>query len=393
MRVFLTFLAAYVLSQFYRSFLAVIAPELALEMHLGPQALGNMQAYWIWGFVAMQFPVGWALDTLGPRRTVASLMAFAVAGAILFAQADSAAALNAAMVLIGIGCGSVYMGAIYVFGRVHRPDQFALLCSWLLGIGSAGNLLAAAPLAWAAQTIGWRNAMFAIALATGVSAVTIALLLRDPPRVEHHDKAGFLHGIIAILSIRGLWPLLPITAIGYSTVLSERGLWAGPFLSDVFGLEPVARGNALLAMAAAMSFGAMVYGPLDRVLGTRKWIVVAGTMATAACFIALATLDLALIPAVGMMAALGAFGMTYGVLMAHGRGFVPDHLLGRGITLLNVLFLGGAGLMQPLSGAMMARLAGKPATEAYADLHLFYGILLLIALVIYLAARDMRPRR
>ena len=32
MRVFLTFLAAYVLSQFYRSFLAVIAPELASEL-------------------------------------------------------------------------------------------------------------------------------------------------------------------------------------------------------------------------------------------------------------------------------------------------------------------------------------------------------------------------
>ena len=69
MRGFLTFLAAYVLSQFYRSFLAVIAPELAQELGLDPQALGNLQAFWIAGFVAMQFPVGVALDTLGPRRT------------------------------------------------------------------------------------------------------------------------------------------------------------------------------------------------------------------------------------------------------------------------------------------------------------------------------------
>ena len=34
MRVFLTFLAAYTLSQFYRSFLAVIAPEVTPELAL-----------------------------------------------------------------------------------------------------------------------------------------------------------------------------------------------------------------------------------------------------------------------------------------------------------------------------------------------------------------------
>ena len=42
------------------------------------QALGNLQAYWIGGFVAMQFPVGMALDTIGPRRTVPALMMAAV---------------------------------------------------------------------------------------------------------------------------------------------------------------------------------------------------------------------------------------------------------------------------------------------------------------------------
>ena len=103
MKTFLTFLAAYVLSQFYRSFLAVIAPELATELGLDPQALGNLQALWIAGFVAMQVPVGWALDTIGPRRTISTMMLAAVAGSLLFAISTTATALNLAMVLIGIG--------------------------------------------------------------------------------------------------------------------------------------------------------------------------------------------------------------------------------------------------------------------------------------------------
>jgi MFS family permease len=392
MRVFLTFLAAYVLSQFYRSFLAVIAPELAHELLLDPQALGNLQAFWILGFVATQFPVGWALDTLGPRRTVSLQMLAAVVGALLFATAHSALALNVAMLLIGAGCGSIYMGAIYLFGRIAAPQRFALLCSWLLGLGTAGNLLAASPLAFVAQSIGWRGAMIGMAGATTLSALSVLLLIRDPVRITTHGSRGLFGGVGDILKIRHLWPLLPITAVSYAVVLAERGLWAGPYFSSVFGLEPVARGNALLVMAAAMSAGAMAYGPLDRLLGTRKWVVFSGVSVTAVCFAALALPGLPLVTAIIIMGLLGGFGMTYGVLMAHGRSFVPDHLLGRGITLLNVLFIGGAGVLQPLSGALMKRLADTPPEQAYATLHLIFAGLLAASLVVYLFAKDNPPK-
>ena len=392
MRVFLTFLAAYVLSQFYRSFLAVIAPELANELALDPQALGNLQAFWILGFVATLFPLGWALDTLGPRRTVSAQMLAAVAGALLFATAHSALALNIAMLLIGAGCGSIYMGAIYMFGRIAPPQRFALLCSWLLGIGTAGNLLAASPLAWAAQSIGWRGAMVGMAVATALSAASVLVLIRDPVRITSHGSRGLLGGIGDILRIRALWPLLPITAVSYAVVLAERGLWAGPYFSSVFGLEPVARGHALLVMAAAMSAGAMAYGPLDRLLGTRKWVVFGGVAITALCLAALALPGLSLSAAIVIMGLLGGFGMTYGVLMAHGRSFVPDHLLGRGITLLNVLFIGGAGVLQPLSGALMKHMAEAPPAQAHATLHLIFAGLLVASLIVYVFAKDNPPK-
>jgi MFS family permease len=391
-RIFLTFLAAYVLSQFYRSFLAVIAPELAAELSLGPQALGNLQALWILGFVVTQFPVGWALDTIGARRTVSLQMLAAVIGALLFAAAESATALNIAMLLIGAGCGSIYMGAIYLFGRTAAPQRFALLCSWLLGLGTAGNLLAASPLAWAAQSIGWRSAMVGMALATAVSALSVLLLVRDPQRITSHGSRGLFGGVGEILKICALWPLLPITAVSYAVVLAERGLWAGPFFSSVYGLDPVARGHALLVMAAAMSAGAMAYGPLDRLLGTRKWAVFGGVTVTAFCFALLALPGLPLWAAIALLALIGGFGMSYGVLMAHGRSFVPDHLLGRGITLLNVLFIGGAGVLQPLSGWLMTRLEDAPPADAYATLHLIFAGLLVTGLVIYAFARDNPPK-
>jgi predicted MFS family arabinose efflux permease len=247
-------------------------------------------------------------------------------------------------------------------------------------------------LAWLAEIAGWRNAMLGISAATLFSAAAIMILIRDPPRALSHGSSGFLSGIGEVLRIRALWPLLPLTGISYSVMLAERGLWAGPYFSDVHGLEPVARGNALLVMAIAMSAGAMIYGPLDRMLGTRKWIVAMGAAVTAAAFVALGTLDVSLTGAVLLMGTLGAFGMTYGVLMAHGRSFFPDHLLGRGITLMNILFIGGAGILQPLSGRLMQELHATSPAAAYATLHLAFGLLLLATLFIYLFSQDRKPR-
>ena len=390
MLAFFSFLSGYVLSQFFRSFLAVIAPELGKELGLDPQALAALQTAWILGFILMQFPVGWALDALGPRRTVPITMVAAVIGALLFAKAESGFVLQFALVLIGIGCSAIYMGAVYVFGRIYPPQRFALLCSWLIGIGSAGNLIAASPLAYATSLIGWRGAMVGMAVITALVAILLAFIIRNPPRVTTARAVGLIEGLRTIFSLRALWPLLPLSTISYAVLIAERGLWAGPYLTDVFGLAPVERGSILLIMAASMSAGALIYGPLDRVFGGYKWISVIGTAITAAGFLGLALFEPSLTRSAVLLSVLGAAGMTYGVLMAHGRTFVPDHLLGRGITFLNILFIGGAAIIQPISGAVMKQLLEGPPQFAYAVLHGGFAVLLLMSLAIYLVSKDVR---
>lgn len=388
---FFAFLSGYTLSQFFRSFLAVIAPELAHDLALDPQVLGNLQASWLIAFSLMQFPVGFALDLIGPRRTVLGTMLFAVIGALLFAYATSAMMLITAMALIGIGCSAVYMGALFVFARIFPVQRFALFGSWLIGIGSAGNLMAATPFGWLATTIGWRDSVL---VATGLlvaAIIFIGLFLKDPPHVHHDAPSGFWRGLGEIFSVRALWPLIPIASISYATLLAERGLWAGPYFASVHGLDPVQRGNALLIMAAAMSVGALAYGPLDRILKSRKWITIIGTLVTAACFFWLGYGSPSTTDATILLALIGAFGITYGVLMAHARQFFPAHLLGRGLTLMNMLFIGGAGIMQPISGAFMKAQAGTPPAEAYAALHQSFALALVISVLIYVFAQE-NPR-
>lgn len=384
----------YLLSQFYRSFLAVIAPELARDVGLDAAWLGIVSAAFFAAFAAVQIPVGASLDRFGARRTVAGPMLLAVSGAIVFALATAPWVSVAGMALIGFGCAPIYMGALFVIGRTTTPHRFALFSSAIVGIGSLGNLAAATPLAAAASVWGWRATMIGMAAATLVSAALVFLVVRDPPAAEKHDD-GQPAGLGAVFAIRELWPLFPIALTSYPIVVAVRGLWVGPYFSEIHGLGPVDRGNAVSVMVFAMIAGAFFYGPLDRWLGTRKWVVVAGTVATIGALIALALAPTMSVGSASIMFAIvGGLGMTYGVLMAHTRAFLPARILGRGLTLMNMALIGGAAILQPLSGFYMKSMAAAGLTPAIAHGTLYgtFALALTVALLVYLFARDAKPR-
>ncbi|HVL72212.1 MAG TPA: MFS transporter [Beijerinckiaceae bacterium] len=396
MAAFFALCLAYVLSQFFRSFLAIVAPRLTQDLGLGPAELGLLSAVWFGAFAFAQFPVGWALDTLGARRTIAGAMVGAVLGAILFALAGGFAAMAAAMALIGIGCAPVLMGSMYLFGRAYPPTRFAMLSSIVLGVGALGNLLAATPLALAVEIVGWRASMGGIAALTAVSTVVAYLVIVDPPTPSRAGaRVSALRDLWRIASLRALWPLLPLTFVSYAVVAAERSLWIGPFLEQVHRLDPIARGNGVLAMAIAMSVGAFAYGPLERLTGAKP-AVLGGSLVAGLAFLALGLFPAMPVgPAIVALSLAGGFGLTYALLMSHARVFFPEHLLGRGITFLNFVFIGGAGLFQAWSGLFMhaAAEAGLPAETGFGRLHLAFGVALLLATAIYVAAPSRPARR
>lgn len=385
---------AYLLSQFFRTFLAVIAPELARDIGLAPSELGVVSGAFFAAFAVAQIPIGMAFDRVGPRLTVSVVMLAAVAGTALFAFATAPWQPILGMALIGVGCAPVFMAALYVIGRTQPSARFATWSSVIVGIGSLGNLVAATPFAALVELFGWRASLGGIGLVTAGSVAAVALLARDPPPLPKptgHRPSPFAMG--EVFRIRELWPIFPLALIAYPILAATRGLWVGPYFSEVHGLGPVDRGNAVLAMSLAIIVGALAYGPLDRLFGTRKWVVVGGTLATLAALVALA-----LRPGMGVaeaaiwFAVIGGFGMTYSVVMAHARAFLPDHALGRGLTLMNTFMIGGAALLQPISGVLVGRLqsAGMPAADIYGTLFGVFGVTLAVSLAIYLVSRDAR---
>ena len=389
MTTFLVLLTGYILSQFYRSFLAVVAPELSAELHLSATDLGYISAAWFAAFAIAQFVVGGSLDKIGPKRTVSILMLAGVAGALLFSRAQSSGDAIVAMALIGVGCSPSLMGALYVFARNHTPERFALLSSAMIGLGSIGNLLGGTPLALAQQSFGWRSVFVGLAVLSLMSALLAAAFVRDPPALPDHKQSldeSAAAGMREIVSIPGLWPIWPLMAVGYGVLIAERGVWVGPYLSEIHGLAPVARGHIIFLMALAITAGAFAYGPIESCLRERRKPVLVGSAIASAGLIALwVTPQPSLAMATTVLCVFGFAGMTYGVIMAHIRRFLPEHVLGRGMSFANFLCMGGAGLLQIFSGAYVDQLraSGLAAHFVYARLHLALAMVLAAATLIY----------
>lgn len=378
-------LLAYVFSQFYRAFLAVLTPVLQADLGLSAADLASASGWWFLAFAAMQIPIGSALDRIGPRLTAGVLMAVGAAGAALFAQATGATTIKIAMALIGVGCAPVLMASYFIFARSFSPAVFGTLAAVTIGFGSLGNVASSVPLAAAVDALGWRTTVLGLSAATATVALALLVLVRDPPRLDGTGKGS----ILSLLKMPAIWPILVMMAVCYTPIAGLRGLWVGPFFADVHGATQAEIGRVSLWIGLAMVAGNFAYGPLDRWLGTRKWVVFAGNTLTLVALVLLWRFAAAP-PAVAtaLLVAAGFFGASFPMVVAHGRAFFPPHLMGRGVTLLNLFGIAPIGLAQILTGRIHEATPATTAAAPYQAVFLFFAATLAAGLAVYLLSQD-----
>ncbi|MDP2334106.1 MAG: MFS transporter [Reyranella sp.] len=397
-----TLATAYVASHFFRAANVTIGLDLMRDLQIGPEALGALTGAFFFGFSAMQIPCGFFFDRYGPRRTVSGMLLLAVVGATLFTLAPNWELLLAGRALMGAGFGVMLIGTMVVISRWFPPDRFSTLSGIVLSIGLMGNLLATTPLAWGTELIGWRG-VFAIVVAfSAIAALAVWLIVRDAPpghpflERKAESPAEMVRGLGEVLRNPALLFILTLNFCNYACTFTVQGLWGGPFLREVHGLSRIESGNVLLVAVIAYQLGMLVFGPLDRVFDTRKWIAIAGTSAIAAILGILALWGQApLWLAIGAIVAIGFLSASSTMVMTHGRGIFPDRLIGRGMATMNTSVMLGVACMQTLSGVILGVFEpladGARSETAYRSLFGFMCLVLLAALTVYGRAADIKP--
>jgi MFS family permease len=346
--------------------------------------------------------VGVLLDRFGARKTTSILQLLAVASTVLFAAADSVGVMFVARLATGLGFAASLMGTMVVVARWFPADRFALISALVLaGAGGVGSLMAATPMALLADWLGWRGTFYVLAGVTLLSSLAVYAFVVDAPEGHPYHRRrieGFgesLTGLVQVMRLPQLPYVLMLTTIGFSTLMTILGVWGGPYLHDVHGLDAVDRGNVLALLAGGNIIGFLVYGPLDRILDTRKRIILTGGTVNVLLLATLALAsELTYIQVAALFFVLGFVGSYHVANLALGRALFPDALVGRGMTLINLFTFLGLALMQIIAGLIVGHFAGPDGgapPQAYRLMFGFMAVASAIVIAIYTRIHDIRP--
>jgi MFS family permease len=270
LQVFLPFALGYFLSYLYRVINSVLAPNLAVDIGVDPSELGLLTAAYFITFGVFQLPLGVLLDRFGPRRIEAALLIVAAAGALVFANATNLAGLVLGRALIGFGVSACLMAAFKAFVIWFPKQQLPQINGFQMAAGGLGALVATSPVEAALSITDWRGLFTILAGLTLVVAAAIFFIVPER-RTANEDEsfADQMRGIRTVATSLTFWRIAPWATLSQATFLAIHGLWAGPWLRDVAGLDRTAVAGTLLLLAAAMVVGFVVLGTVAERLSRR----------------------------------------------------------------------------------------------------------------------------
>ncbi|MDA0237005.1 MAG: MFS transporter [Proteobacteria bacterium] len=259
--VFLPFACGYFLSYLFRSINAVIAPNLISEFDLSASELGLLTSVYFLTFASLQIPIGVFLDRFGPRRVNATLLILASIGAFIFSRADSFQSLLLGRAFIGFGVAACLMSSIKMFSLWFPKEKLPEMTGRIMFIGGLGAISATAPVEYALSFTGWREFFLVLCVATVVASAIVFFLA--PDRKNAYDIGSTKDQLLGALSVYRspiFWQIALGSVIPQAFNMSVQGLWAGPWLSDVAGLDRTSVAMHLLMLGIATMLGFLFWG-------------------------------------------------------------------------------------------------------------------------------------
>lgn len=345
----------HVFSNAVRTLPAIAVDVLTRDLGLSAEMLAQVTGLFPLAFAATMVPVGVALDRHGVRRVALALLAIGVAGAVLATIATGPWGMVAAQIVLGIGCSGMLMCPITYAARALPAARFAVWSGVIQAFGNTGMLISASPLAALVEAAGWRAGYAACAAIAALALLAVALLVpRDVPEARAGRSAlSDARDLLRMAWLPQMRGVMVFAFASFAAVLGVRGLWGGPWLMEVKGLDRIAAGHVLLACTVALTVGPIIAGLVLRRVG-RPVALLSGSHLVAAGLV----LAMVAVAPLGLPVAVdGALLVGFGLIISFQvltfsivRAAVPPAEAGRALSAANFSFFFGAAVLQGLSG-------------------------------------------
>ncbi|MDA8691095.1 MFS transporter [Candidatus Pelagibacter bacterium] len=258
--IFIVFALGYFISTLLRAITATISPELVSEFNLTSGELGLLGGGYFLGFASVQIPLGYLLDSKGPRKIVSYFLSLSIVGLILFATAQNLTMLLISRVLIGVGVGACLMGPLTAYRIWFQDETQQRANSWMLMVGAIGMLSSSLPVQFFLPIIGWRAIFLSLALLTLACIILIVIFIPkwQPKSIDNkHLSESKLSTVWKNPLFKSL---VPMGFFSYGGLFAIQTLWAGPWMIRVSGYTPEESAQGLFIIYLCMLISFLVWG-------------------------------------------------------------------------------------------------------------------------------------
>lgn len=395
--IMLVLCAGYTVSQFLRTSIGVLSPNMMNDFNINPNDMGLLGGVFFLSFAIFQIPAGILIDRFGPRKVMSSVIIFAVLGSIIFALSNSFYSLLIGRIFMGLGCSICLMGSLVLITRWRDTNQFSKLAGIILAVGGIGGLLATTPLSYFSELYGWRLSFWLAAVVTFFVMLLYYFVLEDRDKglfINKKNKLISPKNLFFVLKERNFKFMIPMSLMSYSSLVVILGLWGAPYLKDIHGLESIERGKILMLMAISWNIGSFVFGRLRSIFGSYKRVVIFGSIGVIFLLFVLSFISNINITYLYILfCILGFFGAFSVALISHYQVLFDKEYMGRALSTANFFNFGGVFFVQWLTGKIIFIMGGNSSGApigAYRAAFLFVAILLLVSLCIYLFTNEKK---
>ena len=257
--IFLVFALGYFISTLLRAITATISPELVNEFDLSAGELGLLGGGYFLGFASIQIPLGYLLDSKGPRKIVSYFLFLAIIGIILFASAQNFLTLLISRIIIGVGVGACLMGPLTAYRVWYQDETQQRSNSWMLMVGAVGMLSSSLPVQYLLPTIGWRGVFINLSILTAICIILIIIFIPkwNINKLNKNSERG---------TLKEIWKnnffisLVPMGLFNYGGLFAIQTLWAGPWMVRVSGYTPEESAKGLFMIYFFMLISFLIWG-------------------------------------------------------------------------------------------------------------------------------------
>lgn len=398
----------YLLVYFHRVSPAVAAPELIWTFNISGAQLGVLASAYFYSYCIMQIPVGILADVWGPKKVITLFSLVAAIGAVLFGFSPDFRFAIIARILVGLGVSAIFISSMRLLANWFRAIEFARVSGVLMAVGGVGWLTATTPLAFLMQGFGWRESFIAIGIFSLIPVILTSLFVADTPEKKglpgilvepivysEETNKSVIDDLRRILREKHFWAIAIWFIFRGGALFGFFGLWAGPYLIDVYKLSKQTTGNILSMIAFAMIFLSPVLGHFsDKTLRSRKKVLVGTSILNSICwlFMLIYYNNLSIS---GLYIVFFVMGITISsvgtIAIVATKEYFPPEIAGTSMGTMNIFpFIGGI-IFQPLMGYVLdkaGKVQGMYQASAYKHMLWIFFITSLLSLISIMFSKE-----